>query len=171
MFWTCYRIRYWITDICHKICLEVNIQFRSVILATILNKEYGNQLVISFCKPADIQLDIKLMPNSKLPFLQLDKASLISNQLLSSACIKYIFIQIHPSQRPLVVNFFKESPSTLTSAFYECEKNIMSILWNFTCSINIKSLSLQYYCYIIMENYGLRHFTLWVWWCILSFFY
>ena len=68
-------------NICHENCLMVTLQFRSVILAAILNKEYGNQLFISFCKPADIQLDIKLIPNSKLPFLHLDEASLISHQL------------------------------------------------------------------------------------------
>jgi len=102
----------------------VTLQFRSVILATILNKEYGNQLFISFCKPADIQLDIKLTPNGRLPFLHLDEASLISHQLLSSACIKAIFIQIHPSQRPPVGKSFKELSATLTSAFYECEKKL-----------------------------------------------
>ena len=59
------------------------------------------------------------MSNCESTFLHLDKNSLISSQFMSSASIKQIFIQIHPSQRPPIGKILKELSLNLTSAFYE----------------------------------------------------
>jgi len=108
-------------NICHTIFLIVKQQFRSVILANILNNEYGNQLFNNLCKPSD-SVGYKIHRQLQNTFLQLDKKLLISCQILSSASIKEIFMQIHPSERPLVENKFKDLSLTLTLVFYKCER-------------------------------------------------
>ena len=50
-------------DLCHIKFLLVNQQLRSVILATIFNNEYGDELFNALCKANDIELGLKLMSN------------------------------------------------------------------------------------------------------------
>jgi len=68
MSWTCYKSDSDLMDLCHIKFLLVNQQLRSVILATIFNNEYGDELFNALCKANDIELGFKINVQLKIDF-------------------------------------------------------------------------------------------------------
>ena len=85
---------------------------RSTIIATIILNEYGSEILNSFCKPDELNLNIILTEACNLPWLH--ETSLVSHQYLNSAGIKSIFMHIHPAQRPTIGKIFNDLSLTLT---------------------------------------------------------
>jgi len=127
-------------NICHSKSLLVNQCYRSAMLASILDNEYSNEIFKSFCKPNDINWNIKKISRCDLPYVCSGKDLLIPHQLLSSGSIKNIFMQLHPSQRLSIGKIFKELTSTLTLAFHEHE--------NILCQYPMESLAQLIYAIV-----------------------
>ena len=75
-------------DLHYAMSCVVNKPLRSTIIAAIMLKEYSNDILYSFCKPDELNLNLNLTDTCDLPWLHSDEMSSISHQFLSSAGIK-----------------------------------------------------------------------------------
>ena len=89
-------------DICYTNSLIANQFVHSAMIASIMLKEYGPEIFYSFCQPDESNLNIKLTDACDLPWFHLAERSYVSYHYLNSACIKNIFMWLHPTQRPTI---------------------------------------------------------------------
>ena len=92
----------------------------SRLLAAILEEDYGTAIFLSLCKPHDSQLNIDFTTPCHLSWLcSVNDYPLIPCQILNSAEVKNIIMQLHPSHRLLLRKNFSENSIILVSAFFQ----------------------------------------------------